>query len=159
MRALVLVRNRHAGEKFCLPFEAVPWTVGQVKGTLITAQKGNDSITRNVPFFKWYRSLESPPREDGGDSTHICVTPREVGTPVPSPNGSTTLSPAVGQDEVPNQGTLDESQSGGRDDEAGCQSGSVTSNENAVVQTHGTTRYHLTPKPQVSTRLKDFVVT
>ncbi|KAJ1172509.1 hypothetical protein NDU88_004355 [Pleurodeles waltl] len=60
----------------------------------------------------------------------------------PSPNGSTTPSLADRRDEVPNQGTLDGGQLGGHDKEAGYQSCSVPSNENAVIQTHGITRYH-----------------
>ncbi|KAJ1178684.1 hypothetical protein NDU88_003926 [Pleurodeles waltl] len=75
----------------------------------------------NEECFKQYRSLESPSGEDGGDSPDICGTRREVGTPVPSSNGSTIPSPADRRD----------------DEEASCQSGFVTSNENVVVQRHG----------------------
>ncbi|KAJ1148546.1 hypothetical protein NDU88_001374 [Pleurodeles waltl] len=50
----VLVRNRHPVGKFRLPFEMTPWTVVRRKGTLVTAQKGPESMTRNISFFKRY---------------------------------------------------------------------------------------------------------
>ncbi|KAJ1144906.1 hypothetical protein NDU88_011200 [Pleurodeles waltl] len=48
----VLVRDRHLGGKFQLPFKAEPSTVTAIKGTMITARRGEEHITRNVSQFK-----------------------------------------------------------------------------------------------------------
>ncbi|KAJ1191693.1 hypothetical protein NDU88_001009 [Pleurodeles waltl] len=65
------------GEKFRLKFEMTPWTVVTRKGTLVTAQKGHESVTQNISFFKRYQSdidttandlLLPPTNDDGGES-------------------------------------------------------------------------------------------
>ena len=48
----VLVKDCHPGSKFHLPFEPNPWTVTGVRGTIITATRNGESVTRNVSF-KW----------------------------------------------------------------------------------------------------------
>ncbi|KAJ1144878.1 hypothetical protein NDU88_011172 [Pleurodeles waltl] len=49
---VVLVKCRRGGSKFVLPFEKDPWVVSDVKGTLITAKRGPESITKNILLFK-----------------------------------------------------------------------------------------------------------
>ena len=49
---MVLIKYRHPGSKFRLPFEPRAWKITDIKGTMITAQRGGESITRNVSFFK-----------------------------------------------------------------------------------------------------------
>ncbi|KAJ1089347.1 hypothetical protein NDU88_002498 [Pleurodeles waltl] len=56
----LLVKDHHPRGKFWLPFKAELWTVTAVKGTIITAGRGGDSITRNVSQFKRF-SFPSPP--------------------------------------------------------------------------------------------------
>ncbi|KAJ1104214.1 hypothetical protein NDU88_001626 [Pleurodeles waltl] len=51
---LVLFQNRQPGGKFRLPFEPSPWMVSRVQGTMFTANQGDESVTRNVLFFKRY---------------------------------------------------------------------------------------------------------
>ena len=60
---LVLVKDRHPGSKFCLSFEPTPWSIVRVRGTMITATKGGEFITRNVSFFKRHQAPLSPPGE------------------------------------------------------------------------------------------------
>ncbi|KAJ1175801.1 hypothetical protein NDU88_001086 [Pleurodeles waltl] len=55
---LVLVKNRHAGSHFLLPFEVEPWRVSAVKGTMITAERQGEPIMRNGSFFKQYPQPE-----------------------------------------------------------------------------------------------------
>ena len=50
----VLLKDRYPGSKFRLPFEAEPWRVVRRQGTMITASQGDESVTRNVSFFKRY---------------------------------------------------------------------------------------------------------
>ncbi|KAJ1198807.1 hypothetical protein NDU88_002646 [Pleurodeles waltl] len=58
---VVLVKNRHPGGKFKTPFEPEVWTVARVKGTLVTATRKDETVTRNISWFKIYhgRPLES----------------------------------------------------------------------------------------------------
>ncbi|KAJ1197272.1 hypothetical protein NDU88_001134 [Pleurodeles waltl] len=45
---LVQIQNRRCGSKFLLTFKNDPWTVSVIKGTMITARKGGESVTRNI---------------------------------------------------------------------------------------------------------------
>ncbi|KAJ1169365.1 hypothetical protein NDU88_001258 [Pleurodeles waltl] len=49
---VVLVRNRRVGSKFLLPFEK---DLEAIKGTMVRAHKGQESITRSISFFKLFR--------------------------------------------------------------------------------------------------------
>ncbi|KAJ1115032.1 hypothetical protein NDU88_003260 [Pleurodeles waltl] len=68
-----------------------PWTVVRGKGTLVIAQKGRESVTRNILFFKLYQSnsdttendLLLPPMDaDGGESetSHVDTSEQDVRT-------------------------------------------------------------------------------
>ncbi|KAJ1154108.1 hypothetical protein NDU88_006864 [Pleurodeles waltl] len=83
----VLVWNRHPGGKFRFPFEMMPWTVVRIKGTLVTALKGHESVTHNILFFKQYRSdtattatdvLPPPTDSDGLESGVSCLGTPEL---------------------------------------------------------------------------------
>ncbi|KAJ1173292.1 hypothetical protein NDU88_005128 [Pleurodeles waltl] len=50
-----LVRNRRSGSTFLLLFEKDPWVVSAIKGTMITAKRNQETITRNISFFKTFR--------------------------------------------------------------------------------------------------------
>ena len=50
----VLLKDWHPGSKFRLPFETRPWKVTRKQGTMVTACQGDETITRNIPFFKKY---------------------------------------------------------------------------------------------------------
>ncbi|KAJ1164537.1 hypothetical protein NDU88_004974 [Pleurodeles waltl] len=58
---VVLVKNRHPDGKFKTPFEPELWTVARVKGTLETAMRKDETVTRNISWFKLYhgKPLES----------------------------------------------------------------------------------------------------
>ncbi|KAJ1198245.1 hypothetical protein NDU88_002088 [Pleurodeles waltl] len=69
-----------------------PWTVVRRKGTLVTAQKGHESVTWNISFFKLYQSdidttdndLLLPPMDaDGGElqTSRFSASAQEVRTP------------------------------------------------------------------------------
>ncbi|KAJ1122537.1 hypothetical protein NDU88_001023 [Pleurodeles waltl] len=67
----VLVKDRHPGSKFQLPFEADKWTVTAVKETMITATKDGEKVTRNVSHFKRLLAVPVARHEEDG-STDIC---------------------------------------------------------------------------------------
>ncbi|KAJ1166469.1 hypothetical protein NDU88_006870 [Pleurodeles waltl] len=67
---LVLVRYRHPGSKFCFPFEINPWKVIDIRETLVTAKKVDETITRNIVLFKCYKqSVHSA--DDDLRSSHV----------------------------------------------------------------------------------------
>ena len=49
---MVLVRDCHPGSKFRLPFESDCWTITRIQGTMVTAARGQERVTRNVSHFK-----------------------------------------------------------------------------------------------------------
>ncbi|KAJ1124691.1 hypothetical protein NDU88_003140 [Pleurodeles waltl] len=57
---MVLVKCRKGGSKFLLPFEKDPWVVSDVKGTMITAKRGPESITQNISFYKKVYASDFP---------------------------------------------------------------------------------------------------
>ncbi|KAJ1171820.1 hypothetical protein NDU88_003678 [Pleurodeles waltl] len=63
----VLVWNRRTGGRFKLPFELVPWTVMRTRSTMITVMSRGESVTRNVSFFKRYRSEGVETRAGAGE--------------------------------------------------------------------------------------------
>ncbi|KAJ1128023.1 hypothetical protein NDU88_006415 [Pleurodeles waltl] len=48
----VLVKNRRGGSKFMLPFEKDPLVMSAIKGTMVTAKRNQETISRNISFFK-----------------------------------------------------------------------------------------------------------
>ena len=96
----VLIRDRHPGSKFRLPFEPKRWTVTSVKGTMVTAKNGDDNVTCNISFFKRY--IATTPRE--------ARTEQEPGRPGTIPSGpdggegtispQSHSSPTISEEEV-----------------------------------------------------------
>ncbi|KAJ1181039.1 hypothetical protein NDU88_006250 [Pleurodeles waltl] len=60
---VVLVKSRYLGGKFKTPFEREVWTVARVNGTLVTATRKGETVTRNVSWFKLYHGK---PQESEG---------------------------------------------------------------------------------------------
>ncbi|KAJ1191727.1 hypothetical protein NDU88_001043 [Pleurodeles waltl] len=65
----VLVKYRHPGGKFRLPFEVKPWTVTAVKGTMVTVSQGLKKVTRNISQFKRLSLIIPPGSKDGSSDT------------------------------------------------------------------------------------------
>ncbi|KAJ1136263.1 hypothetical protein NDU88_002680 [Pleurodeles waltl] len=154
----VLVRNRHPGGKFRLPFEMTPWTVVRIRGTMVTAKKGQESVTRNIHFFKQYRSDTTPTASDASpphnDSDGMESGDDCVGTPELE---ITTLRGDCLENNVGSQGVT----SDGCDD--GCQPeipglDGTAETVVSVALRAGARRYHLRPRPLPSSKLPDFVL-
>ena len=47
----VVIRDKHPGWKLCPPFEREWRKVISIKGTMITAQRGQSQLIRNVTWF------------------------------------------------------------------------------------------------------------
>ncbi|KAJ1125657.1 hypothetical protein NDU88_004081 [Pleurodeles waltl] len=63
---LLLVKIRHPGGKFILPFEMEPRKESDVKGTMITARRVCETGRRSILFFKLYQ-LPDPELENVKD--------------------------------------------------------------------------------------------
>ncbi|KAJ1132681.1 hypothetical protein NDU88_010985 [Pleurodeles waltl] len=148
---MVLVKCRRGGSKFLLPFEKDPWVVSDVKGAMVTAKRGPESITRNISYYKKvYASDFSVPIDvSSGDQDYDDVILQSSGFgsngafiagDVESPGGSMGLDHGSGDQLV------EESIVSG--------SGQV----GPITSTRGDGPYNLRPCPQCSTRFRDFVV-
>ncbi|KAJ1145148.1 hypothetical protein NDU88_011440 [Pleurodeles waltl] len=149
----VLVKCRKGGSKFVLPFEKDPWIVSDVRGTMITAKRGPESITRNISFYKKVYASDFPVPIDisSGDQDYDDVMLQSSGfetndafldgglcSDVQNPGGSMVLDHGSGDQLV------EESVTSGLAD--------------PVSSTRGDGPYNLRPRPQCSTRFRDFVV-
>ncbi|KAJ1186422.1 hypothetical protein NDU88_003203 [Pleurodeles waltl] len=88
---LFLVKNQQPGGKFRLLFEPLPWTVSRVKGTLVTARRGDESLMRNVSFFKRYLVRESTSDNASCDGTDLVLSQGGEELSCPPPAGSQGL--------------------------------------------------------------------
>ncbi|KAJ1114324.1 hypothetical protein NDU88_002562 [Pleurodeles waltl] len=59
----VLLKQTLPGSKFRTPFSSVPWRIVQRNGSAVVAQRGSDTVTRNVLSFKRFH-LSGDNRED-----------------------------------------------------------------------------------------------
>ncbi|KAJ1169728.1 hypothetical protein NDU88_001619 [Pleurodeles waltl] len=151
--------TRHPGGKFRLPSEMTPWTVVRPKGTLVTAQKDHESVTRNISFFKPYRSdintaatvLVLPLTDtDGGESetSHFGIPEQDVHTP----HGE-----CVESQEGPHGTTAE-----GREGDGLADASESSTGPKRVVSTPprgGSKRYHLRPRLLPSSKLRVFLAT
>jgi hypothetical protein len=65
---LVYVRQMRRN-KMTLPYDASPYTITQIRGTMITARRGQQNITRNASFFKpAIHGQLSPESRDAADN-------------------------------------------------------------------------------------------
>ncbi|KAJ1210873.1 hypothetical protein NDU88_006235 [Pleurodeles waltl] len=151
----VLVKCRKGGSKFVLPFQKDPWIVSDVRGTMITAKRGPESITQNILFYKKVYASDFPVPIDfsSGDQDYDDVMSQSSGfetndafldgglcSDVQNPGGSMALDHGSGNQLV----------------EESITSGSGLAGP--VTSTRGDGPYNLRPRPQCSTRFRDFVV-
>ena len=82
----VVVRDRHPGWKFRTRFEREPWMVTRVKGTMITATRQHQVVTRNISWFKRASQGMNPAKstEQGREGPMTVVYP---GASEESPHG------------------------------------------------------------------------
>ncbi|KAJ1140267.1 hypothetical protein NDU88_006624 [Pleurodeles waltl] len=156
---LVLVKNRHPGSKFRLPFLIEQWRVSDMKGTMVTSWEDAETITRNVLFFKLYQQSDPKPES----AKDIQVTGQtgndddDAGDPrveASEPSFFLTRTPAYQHHMV---NSPNSPKNGGRND---LYIGKGEPREDVVVShTQGMGRYDRRPRPATSTKIKDFVLT
>ncbi|KAJ1101188.1 hypothetical protein NDU88_006260 [Pleurodeles waltl] len=173
---LVLVKCRRGGSKFVLPFEKDPWVVSEVKGTMITATRGQETVTRNILFFKKMPFSDFPvtgedPRKsscgsDPGDSvgqdddvigpcsvTEGALSGGFISSSMQSPDGHLNVEPYTHRS-VPESPYIRAS--------TGCLILEPVTNRpvpaGPAVSSRGDGPYSLRPCPQCSTRLKGYVL-
>lgn len=81
----VLVK-RPKVNKFSTPFDPRPYTVVNIKGSMISARLHGNTITRNSSFFKLYRSLERSIIDDD-DAYSVCSEQPMEQIPANEPEG------------------------------------------------------------------------
>ncbi|KAJ1113595.1 hypothetical protein NDU88_001837 [Pleurodeles waltl] len=148
---MVLVKCRKGGSTFLLPFEKDPWVVSDVKGTMITAKRGPESITQNISFYKKVYASDFPVPIDvsSGDQDYDDVMLQSsclesngafIAGDVQNPGGSMELDHGSGDQLV------EESIASGL--------GQVV----PITSARGDGPYNLRSRPQCSTRFRDFLV-
>ncbi|KAJ1143533.1 hypothetical protein NDU88_009841 [Pleurodeles waltl] len=152
---MVLVKCRKGGSKFVLPFEKDPWIVSDVKGTMITAKRGPESITRNISFYKKVYASDFPVPIDilSGDQDYDDVMLQSSGFETNDAFLDGALCPDV---QNPGGSMVVDHGSGDQLVEESITSGSGLAGP--VTSTRGDGLYNLRPHPQCSTRFRDFVV-
>ncbi|KAJ1155877.1 hypothetical protein NDU88_008602 [Pleurodeles waltl] len=65
---VVVVKDRHPGWKFRTPYEPSRWSVVDVQGTMMTAQRGDQRVTRNV---SWFKRLEGHDEDTPADAEEV----------------------------------------------------------------------------------------
>ncbi|KAJ1157838.1 hypothetical protein NDU88_010535 [Pleurodeles waltl] len=147
------------GVEFRLLFEMTPWTVVRLEWTLVTAQKGHESVTQYILFFKRYRSdidttandLLLPPTDaDGGESETSRLNTSEQN--VHAPRGW-----CVENQESPHGTTMEGREGDGLAETL--EPGTVHERVVCTPPWGGTERYNLCPRPLPSSKLWDFLVT
>ncbi|KAJ1200663.1 hypothetical protein NDU88_004484 [Pleurodeles waltl] len=129
----VIINDRKPGWKFRTPYEPGVWTVTGMSGTMVTAEKGSERVTRNISWFKKATFVEHSGDQEAKDQF---------------PDWSTTESP-----EQDREGELPSAAG------PGCLRQPVsappaTQSREARSQTG---RYCLRPNPPPSQKLKDFM--
>ncbi|KAJ1207161.1 hypothetical protein NDU88_002553 [Pleurodeles waltl] len=142
---VVLLKNRHSGGKFQTLFEPKVWTVTRVKGTLITAMRKNETVTRNISWFKLYHGK---PRESErlevsnepclGDEESVITGPVQAGEDSEERYNTSLTAPDRREERIG----------------AEVPSAEVTS---AFGQRGGMDRYSLRPRTSAPEKLKDYV--
>ncbi|KAJ1167312.1 hypothetical protein NDU88_007704 [Pleurodeles waltl] len=158
MEDQVLVRSRHSGGKFKLPFEPVPWTVVKTCSTMITATREEESVTRNVLFFKHYRYDGWEPRTgaDERPDTPECAESPEDNKVIPKHTEKDLLGNQLDREPYPSRGPPVALERDGVESPSvgGCPAVTVES----IPPRDGFRRYYLRPQPPLSSRLRDFVL-
>ncbi|KAJ1120937.1 hypothetical protein NDU88_009084 [Pleurodeles waltl] len=69
----VLVHNPRNRSNFLLPFEKDPWVVSAKKGTMVTARRKHEIVTRDISFFKIFRlDGGGMDKEQSSPSANLC---------------------------------------------------------------------------------------
>ncbi|KAJ1142126.1 hypothetical protein NDU88_008453 [Pleurodeles waltl] len=91
---VVVVRDGYPSWKFRTPYEPSRWTVIDVQGTMVTAQRGDQRVTRNVSWFKRVEGHDEDTPTDAEEMDDVAdhrMEPREV----PRNNPSSSLNPEL----------------------------------------------------------------
>ncbi|KAJ1198914.1 hypothetical protein NDU88_002752 [Pleurodeles waltl] len=154
----VLIKKRRPGGKFRLPFELVPWTVVRIRGTMVTAVKGNEQVTGNISFLKHYLSEDLGAAGDTPTPSANCESKEAVDDcPDILESGVPTLRDDCPEDTVVRPRGETEGQE--RDSQSPTQrpNGNTETLMNVPPQVV-MERYHLRPQPVPSSKLKDFLL-
>ncbi|KAJ1131445.1 hypothetical protein NDU88_009782 [Pleurodeles waltl] len=101
---MVLVKDHHPGGKLCLPFEGELWTVTAINGTMITATRDSESVTRNISQIKKFLTSPSSDQARAGSVDNTLVNVRESAAfSLASPRQA---EPSTVEDVVPGQDSL-----------------------------------------------------
>ncbi|KAJ1200848.1 hypothetical protein NDU88_004669 [Pleurodeles waltl] len=127
----VIIKDR----KLHTPYEPGVWTVTGVSGTIVTAERGSDRVTRNILWFKKATFVEPPEDQAAEDQFPDCLT-----TESPERDRESELPPASGPS-------------------VSRQPVSATPATQRGEAKYQTGRYSLRPNPPPSQKLKAFVCT
>ncbi|KAJ1200879.1 hypothetical protein NDU88_004700 [Pleurodeles waltl] len=86
----VIIKDRKPGWKFRTPYEPGVWTETGVSGTMVTAEKGSDQVTRNILWFKKATFVEPPEDQAAEEQFPDCLT-----TESPERDRESELPPAA----------------------------------------------------------------
>ncbi|KAJ1136658.1 hypothetical protein NDU88_003073 [Pleurodeles waltl] len=154
----VLVCNRRSGSKFMLPFEKDTWVVSAIKGTMVIAKRNQETITRNISFFKAFhmssggmeiKQTSSPATVSDGDDEGS-VDFDNCCFPLPNPKVVVDAPLLAAREGADMQG----SEVAQSSDQGMPESLPV----GLLPPRQGLERYNLRPRPPRSTRLRGFVV-
>ncbi|KAJ1137468.1 hypothetical protein NDU88_003866 [Pleurodeles waltl] len=158
---VVLVKTRHPGGKFKTPFESSLWTVTRVKGTLVTATRGSESVTRNISCFKTYHGDQRDRQGSENDSGQYREDEEdredeEFRRPSTSAEGCLMRGPSQTRE------GREEDKITALDPPAQIEEGQLTevpseNSRNEVVQQRGMGRYNLRSRTSPPERLKDYI--
>ena len=139
----VLVRDRHPGSKFRLPFELAHWTITRIQGTMVTATRGLETVTRNTSVFKQVPRGPTPTQRTG--ESRLAV-----------PSGEETCEPAtiLPCDMAPQEEAEGEDSGSGTGDPRPEPRQSPP--DTGASQRSEATRYHLHDNPRPPQRLRDY---
>ncbi|KAJ1206282.1 hypothetical protein NDU88_001691 [Pleurodeles waltl] len=143
----VLIKDRHPGRKFRLQFEADPWTVIAVNGTMVTAKRGAENVTGNISQFKRFSVAYTLVRN--GEGSTVAEDLCDPGDIHPRPDASGTPEHLAVEGEAASPQRL----LGPSWPEPSSTSGSPRQ----PAGRSGGGRYHLRHNPSPSRRYADFV--
>ena len=105
----VVMKDRHPGGKFCTPYEREVWDVVNIQGTMVTVQRGQSTVSRNILWFKRVPpKLHAPvcdnqSKEDTSAPSAKLFNPNRASlpsSPEPPSTRSSPLPPTI--QEIPN---------------------------------------------------------
>ncbi|KAJ1141424.1 hypothetical protein NDU88_007757 [Pleurodeles waltl] len=149
------MKNRHPGGNFKTPFEPGLWTVTRVKGTLVTATRGSEVVTRNISCFKTYHG-DHLDCQGSGNKRSQEREDEEFRRPGPSAENGLRSSPSRTQDEVGEREVAPLEVPAQTEEN---QRGEVPVEEDSreVIRRRGMGRYYLRSRLSPPERLKDYV--